>query len=390
MLISFRAVLADVGVDVPGDAGRALAGFLAAPRNSASAASTSKGAAADHAAPEPSSRASTPASSRPRAGSPSRSDARLLHFQALHLGLALKAGELFRGSRSASPTTGRKLERRRADEGARRLGDCAGPSSRRGHRRARALGRATMARGSAAFFQGRFRDAVTDLDETKKIRQPAPAWRGSLTAAPLVAARAVLPRICRVRRRETSIASTLRRGAISSSRPGSARRAPPRSTSPTTSDKAAPIGNGPRSLDRPELETVSISSRRCGTGRWSSYVLGDGKLGPPSIASQWPAVEKALLLRVQVCGVLLHHARGAARRSRPARASSTDERSKLVAIAERDARGDRQARRRLRRPLAGILRAGVTALRRGRHRERVAPRRGRREAARRLRTHLDR
>jgi hypothetical protein len=358
-----RAVLADVDVDVPATPARALAGFLARAAKLRLRGLDFK----EHvpAAVAPADLARIDACFSAASGLTFSDPMRGLYFQALHLDLALKAGEPSRialglanyGAQLSSEGAPTK-ERAAAVIGrARQIAESIGVP--------RALGRATMARGSAAFFQGRFRDAVTDLDETEKIlreRCAGVAWE--LDGAGLWSRLALffLGDLPELRRRESVH----------------------RQDAETRSDLFVETWLGASSTPILQLADHAPNKARAtiadALSRWTGVefnplhflamwhhamvelYLGDGPAALASIVSRWPAVEKALLLRVQVCAVVLHHARGASAIA-AARAAGSGERSKLVALAERDAKALEKSGVDYAAPFAGVLRGGVSALR---------------------------
>ena len=82
------------------------------------------------------------------------------------------------------------------------------------------------------------------------------------------------------------------------------------------------------------------------------------------MVATWGPVERALLLRIEVCAVMLHHARGPAAIAAAGAAASTDESARLLKEAERDVAFLQRQRLPYSTALAALLAAGIVSVRR--------------------------
>ncbi len=358
-----RGVLTDVGAEVPASPARALAAFLArAAQLRLRGFEFKEQAIADVAHADI---ARIDACFSAASGLTFSDPIRGAYFQALHLGLALKAGEPSRialglanyGAHVSSEGLPTK-ERAAAIIGrARQIAEAIGMP--------RALGRARMAEGTSAFFQGRFREALAALDETERIlreRCVGVAWELDGTGLWSRLALFFLGDLPELRRRESIHRqdAEARSDLFVETWLGASSSAMLHLVDGAPNKARAAIANALTRWTGAEFNPLHFLAMWHRT--MVELYVGDGAIALESIASQWPAVEKALLLRIQVCAVVLHHARGAAALA-AARAAGKSERGKLVALAERDAKAIEKQGVDYGAPLAGILRAGATALR---------------------------
>ncbi len=224
------------------------------------------------------------------------------------------------------------------------------------------MGRARMATGVAALFQGRFHDALPILDDAARILRERCAdvtWEldGTEHWARLGLIQAGRLRELSVRA-TTQLADAMARGDQFAE----------------TWIRAAATPKERLAADDPAGARASIA-RALAPWKPGSFLVvhylalwhevltdlyeGDGARARARLAESWPALERSLLLRVQVCRVNLVYLRGSAALV----AHSRDGRAAHLVAAERDARALAAERMPYTEAMADALRAGVAAAR---------------------------
>jgi hypothetical protein len=294
---------------------------------------------------------------------------RAADFQAQHLLLALRAGEPSRVALGlANYAAFLSTEGGSTARVASLLASATAIATRLDH--PRALGRARMAAGSAAFFQGRFREGLTILDEAERTlseRCTGVAWELDGTQLWARLALIFLGELRELDRRATVQLSDARwRGDRFAE----------------TWIRASAVAHERLAADDPESARAAIAAALApweGQSFLAIHFLalwhegltalyeGDGEGALARLEERWPAVERSLLLRMQIARVVLVWLRAAA----AVAAAKGDPRSPHLSAAERDARRIADEGPPYATAMAAALRAGIAATR-GRRAEAAA------------------
>ncbi len=287
---------------------------------------------------------------------------RAADFQARHLLLALRAGEPSRialglSNYAAHLATEGGATRARV---AALLTRAAAVAARIDH--PHAIARARLAAGASAFFQGRFREGLTTLDEAERIlraRCTGVAWE--LDSAELWArlslvylgdlrelGRRSVVQLADAAARGDQFAETWIRAGVTpyerlaADDPAGARASIARALAPWKPGSFLVI------------HYLAL---------WSDLVVdlyeGDAEGALVRLSERWPAVDRSLLLRMQICRVNLTQLRGAA----AVAAARGDPRSPHLATAERQARALAAEGMPYAEAMASAIRAGIVSAR---------------------------